>query len=296
MSTKVKKFVKIRSVRFCLGCLFAAAAFAISVLAYDKAKAGLFFAVLFLLAGAVKIPDTLISRRGLTVLYTIWLVLTAFATLFFSQFCLNEALPDRGFFVTLLGTLLILCLYLIPFVFTLKIRVCVTVVSAILILFTCLNYFVFLFRGSEIAPADLLSVTAAGNVAAEYSFRIPAAMFYALILSVIYYSASFALPAYVIDKKKKTRIVGSLIALVFAVAVWIGGLGVQPLHWRQTWSANNGYLLNFTVLFRESFPQKPSRYSPEIVRAIAEQYETERIKDYAHMPDIIVIMDESLPI
>ena len=69
MSTKVKQIVKTRSVRFCLGCLFAAAAFAISVLAYDKAKAGLFFAVLFLLAGAVKIPDTLIPKRGLTVLY-----------------------------------------------------------------------------------------------------------------------------------------------------------------------------------------------------------------------------------
>ena len=198
MRTKIKQIVKIRSARFCLGCLFAAAAFAVSLLVYGKAKAGLFFAVLFLLAGAVKLPDSLISRRGLSVLYSVWLVFTAFVTLFFSQFCLNEVLPENGLLATSLGTLLILCLYLIPIVLTLKIRICATLVSAVLILFACLNYFVFLFRGSEIAPADLLSVTAAGNVAAEYSFRVPSAMFYSLTLSAVYFFASFALPPYVV--------------------------------------------------------------------------------------------------
>lgn len=292
MSTKVKKFVKIRSVRFCLGCLFAAAAFAISVLAYDKAKAGLFFAVLFLLTGAVKIPDALIPRRGLTVLYAIWLILTAFVTLFFSQFCLNEALPENGFFVTVLGVALFLFLFLLPFVFTLKIRISAIVVSAILILFTCLNYFVFLFRGSEIAPADLLSVVAAGNVAAEYSFRVPAAMFYALTLSAIYFFASFSLPTYVVDKRNRTRVFSSFIALVCAAAVWAGGLRIHTPHWLQTGSVMNGFLLNFTLLFRESFPQKARNYNSHEVLKIADKYGSSKEGD-KRGPDLIVIMDES---
>ncbi len=292
MKSKVKQIVIIHPARFILACLFAAAALAISALAYGKPKVGLFFAALFLLTGAIKIPDTMFSQRGLTVLYTVWLVLTAFATLFFSQFCLNEVLPENGFFVTLLGILLILSLLLLTGVFTLKIRFTAIFVSAILIFFTCLNYFVFLFRGSEIAPADILSVVAAGNVAAEYSFRVPAAMFYALTLSAVYYFASYSLPSYVVNKRKKMRVAGTLIALLCAAAVWISGRNVQPLHFLQTGSVMNGYLLNFTLLFRESFPRKPSDYNSDEIVKIEDKFASMKEED-KQSPDLIVIMDES---
>ena len=119
MKTKPKQVVSVRSLRFVLGCVLAAAAFAISLSVYNSLKAALFFAVLFLVVGAVKIPDSLIDKRFLPVLYSGWLVLSAFVTLGLSQFCQNEVLPERGLFVTILGILLIIGLFLIPVVFTL---------------------------------------------------------------------------------------------------------------------------------------------------------------------------------
>lgn len=292
MKTKIKQIIHIRSARFCLGCLFAAAAFAISLLVYGKAKAGLFFAVLFLLAGAVKLPDNLISRRGLSVLYVVWLVFTAFVTLVLSQFCQNEALPVYGALPIALGILLIITLFLIPLLVFLHIRAASIIVSALLILFSCLNYFVYIFRGSAIAPADLLSVVAAGNVAAEYSFRIPSFMFYALVLSGIYYFFCGSLPHIKVEKRKKTRLCCASLALVCAFTVWLGGMKVEPLHWLNSGAVGNGFLLNFTVLFRESFPQKPDAYSADEAALIAKSCSAQE-KETSAMPDIIVVMDES---
>lgn len=292
MLTKTRKVIQIRSVRFLLGCLLAAAAFAVSMLVYGKLKAGLFFAVLFVFAGAVRIPDEAIPRRILAVLYAVWLVFTAFVTLGLSQFCLNEVLPENGLLVTVLGTLLILALFLIPVVFTLRIRISAVVVSAVLILFTCLNYFVYLFRGSEIAPADILSITTAGNVAAEYVFRVPSSMFYALALSVFYYFSSFALPRYIVEKRTGVRILCGVLAVIFAAVVWVCGLGIHPPHWLQTGSVMNGYLLNFTLLFRESFPKEPKDYSSDKAAEIALRF-NQAGEDSGSSPDIIVVMDES---
>lgn len=296
MRTKVKQIVTIRSARFCLGCLFAAAAFAISVLAYGKPKVGLFFAVLFILTGAVKFPEPMFSRRGLTVLYAVWLVLTAFATLFFSQFCLNEILPDQGYFVTFLGTLLILCLFLIAIVFTSKVRASATIVSAILILFSCLNYFVFLFRGSEIAPADILSITAAGDVAAQYSFVIPSVMFYGLCFSFLYYFASYTFPAYIILETKRTRLFSLLSIILCTLLILFGSSQIYTSSFMQEGSVRNGFILNFTLQLKNTFPSRPTSYSKEAVDQITRTFSgksTEKEADMHDGPDIIVVMNES---
>ena len=289
---KVRQIIHIRSLRFVLGCILAAAALAISLLVYGKAKAGLVFAVLFIMTGAVRIPEDMIPQRLLPILYTVWLVVTAFATLALSQFCLNEVLPENGLLPTVLGVALILALFLLPLVLTLKIRLTAIVVSSILIVFTCINYFVFLFRGSEIAPADILSITTAGNVAAEYSFRVPAAMFYALCLSAIYYFASFALPKYSPDKGKKPRLKAASALLVCVAAVVFGGLQINTKKWLQTGSVANGYLLNFAVLLRESFPTEPKEYSADSVDAVSADFPRDS-EETNRLPDIIVIMDES---
>lgn len=292
MKSTLKQIVRIRSLRFGVGCLFAITSFTVSLYCYDNLKAGVLFAVLFILTGAILIQGELIPPHILSIIYIGWFILTAFATLVLSQFCLNEVLPKKGIFVTFLGFLLILTLCAIPAVLSLRIRISTIAVSGFLIVFTCVNYFVFLFRGSEIAPADILSITTAGNVAAKYSFRVPAAMFYALMLSAIYFFASFALPALYICRKRYVRIFGILSIILGLFFVWVGGLTVQPLHFLQSGSVVNGYLLNFTLLLRESFPTEPKGYSPEIVDAISEHLAASGNQE-EHKPDIIVVMDES---
>lgn len=292
MKTKAKQVVSVRSPRFALGCGLAVAAFAVSLWVYDNLKAALFFAGMFIIVGAVKIPDSRIEKRFLPVLYSGWLVLSAFVTLGLSQFCQNEVLPVYGVFPTILGALLIALLFLVVFAISLHIRSAVIITSTLLIAFSCLNYFVYVFRGSAIAPADLLSITTAGNVATVYLFRIPPFMFYTLVLSGVYYFACFSLPRYKTFNYQKTRIYCSLTIAILTAVIWIGGAKIEPLHWLNSGAVGNGFLLNFTVLFRESFPQKPIDYNPTEVDSFAEKYSSQE-KSNLDAPDIIVVMDES---
>lgn len=207
MRPSIKKLVNVHSSRFVIGTLLSIIVFGLCLFVYGNLKVGLFFAALFIFIGAVKITETVIPQRYLSVLYVVWLIATAFVTLFLSQLCLNEVLPEKGLFVISLGILLITALFLILTLITLRVRISTIIVSAILIIFTCLNYFVFVFRGSEIAPADVLSIWTAGNVASEYSFDLPAPMFYALSLAMIYFFASYAMPSYHIERRKKARVI-----------------------------------------------------------------------------------------
>ena len=292
MKPWVKQIVTIRSTRFYLGCFFATAAFALSLQFYDKPKAGLLFALMFVLTGAVTIPDNAIPQRYLSVVYVLWLVFTAFVTLALSQFCMNEGLPVYGLLPTVLGIVLIAGLFLISISVFIRIRVSTIIVASALLLFSCVNYFVCAFRGSALAPADILSIATAGNVAAEYSFRVPSPMFYAAILGVAYFFASYSLPPVRVIKRRKTRVCCLVAAAVCAALVWMGGMKITPLHWLNTGTVGNGFLLNFTVLFRETFPQKPRNYSPDEVTVIANGYNT-RKEIHENTPDILVIMDES---
>ncbi len=293
----LKQTIKLRSWRFLLGCVLAAASFAMSVLFYHKLNAGVLFAALFVLAGAVRIPGAATTKgrspnkERLPYVYAGWLFLLAFATLFLSQLCQNEGLPTQGLLETVLGTLLILALYLMVAGITLKPR-SVFFVYGVLLLFSCANHFVFQFRGSEIAPADLLSITTAGNVAAEYSYRIPSPMFYALVFGAVILFASFSLPPLTISRRKTGRICCLGAGLFCAAVVWIGGSAVTPLRWMNGGTVNNGFILNHVLLLKDSFPKKPKEYSPKAVDEVAQQYTSQQGKSGAKR-DIIVIMEES---
>ena len=292
MKISLKQWIHIRSKRFAFGGICAIVAFGFSWFFYERPMAGLFFATLFILAGVFAIPKEAVPHSFLRFLYTIWVIITAFVVLALSQLCLNEALPDGGTYVIVGGVLLILLLVLLPFIITLRIRGTALLVSITLIVFTCFNYFVFCFRGSEIAPADILSITTAGNVASEYSFAVPSPMFYAVTLAAIYFFFSFALPGLTVEKKKKTRLLCCFIAIACGVFVWVGGLNTKPLHWLQTGSVQNGYLLNFTLQLRDSFVRKPAGYDSKKVETIANTIGKDKTVRESQ-PDIIIIMDES---
>lgn len=233
----------------------------------------------------------------LPILYALLLVISSFVTLALSQFCLNEVMPEKGVPVIVLGMILILSLYAFMTAMTLRIRLAVVAVSALLIVFSCLDHFVFLFRGNEIAPSDILSITTAGNVAAEYDFNIPATMFYALTLCVAYFVACFSLPGFKIttgrsDRIRK-RIFCAAASILCAVIVWVGGLLIKPLHWLQTGSVRNGFLINFTILIRESIPRKPDNYTYTDIDNISLRFSSNQATATTNKPDIIVVMDES---
>ena len=186
--------VVFRPKKLLAGGFLAITAFAICIVAYNNFKAGALFAAAFLLSSVTNIQSK--SRpRGMWLLYGAWLFVTAFITLALSQLCLNESFPESGVLATVLGIFLIMAIFLLVFTITLRIRLSIVITASILLIFSCFNHFVYQFRGSEIVPADILSIATAGNVASNYNIRIPASMAYALIIIMIYYCFSAALPA-----------------------------------------------------------------------------------------------------
>ena len=288
----LRKIINTHSIRFLAGVILAAIFLFISVYHYHNLKAAVFFFCLFIGSGLINIQESVFSKKVLSCLYALWLVFSAVATLFFTQFVLNELFPEKGIIQTVLGVLLILAIYLLGLAVTNKIRVTTTVISAAMMIFACLNYFVYLFRGSEIAPADILSIGTAGNVVAQYSFTVPRSMFYSIGLFIAYYFISFGFPEYIPDNNTRLRIRSICASAACAVLLVLGSRCVAPHHFRQSGSAGNGCLLNFVLLFKQTFVAKPEGYAPEKVDKISEMYQSQAIES-KNLPDIIVVMDES---
>lgn len=78
MKPTLKQIVRIRSLRFGAGCLFAIISLAASLYCYDNLKAGVLFAALFTLTGAILIQKDLIPPQILCIIYIGWFILTAF--------------------------------------------------------------------------------------------------------------------------------------------------------------------------------------------------------------------------
>ena len=288
-------FFALRSGRFFAGIAFAAISFALCWSLLGKVKAGAFFAALFVLAGAVWIRDGAIRGKWLDLLYAAWLLLAAFATGFISQTILSLSFLTTGAVRVLLTMCIALILFLAGYVITLRPVLSVSLVMAVLAVFSFVNRCVFAFRGSEIQPCDLLSIRTAGNVAAEYQITVQNTALYGFILTVLFIFASLALPHRETASRSKARILSACAALVLGAVFVPAGRTVQPLHYLQGGSYVNGFLLNFTLQFRETFVSTPAGYSAETVQSLGAQYRNDgRIADaVTDKPDIIVIMDES---
>ncbi len=291
MFKTIKQCIKLNSERFYIGLIIAFITFVLSLFIYKNIKAGLFFLFSFIVVGMIKLPDDIVSPRVLKTIYIVWVLVTAVVVLFLSQLCMNEVFPENTM-ATVLSVVLILFLYIISFLIFLRIRGVTIIISSVIIVFSCANYYVYLFRGSEIIPADILSIATAGNVAAEYSFRIPVFMYYSLVLFVLYCFTSYVFPKMEVIKRGITRVISGIIAIISVSLVCIGSYSIKPLHWLQTGSTSNGFLFNFTIMLKDSFPRKPENYNVDLVNKIGELYSSEKYENEKN-PDIIVIMDES---
>ena len=230
------------------------------------------------------------------ILTILWGVAGLFATVFTSQLLLNESTFSLGLQRILLN--MAICGVVMGFIYvaTARLRLSVIVGMFALLLFTASNYFVFKFRGSELCPADFLSIGTAAAVADRYTFSVDAPFVYAVILAMLFACAVFCVkesPESKIQKGRR-RVICAAVVSVLLLTVAFGIENIVANHFLQTGSVRNGYLLNFVLEIEESIIKKPSGYSNDAILQMEENSDTgSNNAEGADQPIIIVIMNES---
>ena len=194
-------FFKIKTPRFIIGIAFALTAAVITCVLTNNVKASLLFAALFVGSGCISIENTVLSSKIKLSLYSVWFIITAFVTCFLSELVLNEQIISLGLFRIVLGMIICLILFLFLYAITLHPVISVSIALIFLVFGTIVNYYVYRFRGSELQPADLLSITTAGDVAGAYKIVPTNTIIYALILAFLYLFLSFGLPSMAVKNK-----------------------------------------------------------------------------------------------
>ncbi len=260
---------------------------------YGSLKAGIVFAFLFCVIGFVQPKKGDIDKGSTKVLYVSALYLfSAFIIVFICQLILNESTFDLGglrIFLNGCISLIICLLFSIP---SLSFRGAIFLASGIIALFSTVNNYVFLFRGSEISPSDILSIGTAANVAAEYKVSPNGPIVYAWLFLVVYWCFLFSLPKIIIKNRIAARLKAAIVILICAVSIAIGSKSIQILHFMQTGSVENGYILNFVLQIQETVVSAPEGYNAENISE-KELIYVEGIEKEKELPDIFIVMDES---
>lgn len=289
----MKNYFKVRAPRVLIGVVFATVAFIVTYRFSGNLKPCIVFATLFVLFGTINVDECTWGYRTKVIIYLVWFCVSAFVTCFLSELVLNEQLFSIGAFRILLSMLICLIVYLFLDTITLHPVFSVSISAIVLILGTAVNFYVYHFRGSEVQPADLLSITTAGDVAGEYKIVLTPTIIYAFVLIAGYIFLSFALPKIEAKYKGRQRITLLVTDIALIVLFLVLSRNIPFYHYLNIGSKTNGYILNFTLQLKETFVKKPDPYAVETIDDLSRQYVTSETKGPGDYPDIIVIMDES---
>ena len=151
------------------------------------AGASLKATIVLVLAIAALAPIHVVCAHKLSVwLEWLWCLCTVPVVLFATQLLLNQRTLDIGIPKLLLGCLAVGVLIGFLYILFRRIKPAAICSVILLMLLTTVNYFVYLFRGSEFAPYDFLAFGTAADVAAQYQYQIDAPFAYAWCVAVFW--------------------------------------------------------------------------------------------------------------
>ncbi len=180
----------------------------------------------------------------------------------------------------------------------------VEIFLAICLLLGLADYFLVIFKGSPLTPADLLAVSTAAEVSSGYDFILSDAPVWAIAIFVAYFIVLILMPKVRITKWRV--IICTAIAVVLAVCfgIYVSNVNIEKAFdhnidiWDLTTSyENDGTAYCFLVLFQDTFPGPPSGYSDQaaeelLAQASDQQDETSPITDTGDLA-VIVVMNET---
>ena len=166
--------------------------------------------------------------------------------------------------------------------------------AVLLTIFMTANYFIYTFRGKELCALDFLSLATAANVASQYKFVITDTVAEVWTMLALYIFLAFSLPKSPDCPRLRSRFLALTLAVVMSCCVIVNAARVTIMTWGDQGSAYNGYFLNFYLGVRDSFIAPPDGYSKEMIAELEKEYGTEAATPTGELPNVIVIMNESL--
>lgn len=273
-----------------VGAVLAAVALLVCGIWYSWTD-GVIFAAMFLIAGFLsfrpKHPAVGFLMNGFWGIVCIFLS-CVLPTMMVSE----ESYLNIGYFRILMNFLCAAAFFGIFLTVTGKIKVSIVTASALLLILSTANGFVFQFRGNILQPLDILSAGTAMNVVGQYVFAIKQGMAYSWILWAWMIFCLWSMPAETTLIPKGWFRAAAAAATALCVAVFLYGTrNINMNTWSNQGVTTNGYFLNFAVGLRDSYVGQPEGYSLE---ALEEAYAEESTGGAREdLPNIIVIMNES---
>lgn len=221
------------------------------------------------------------------------LLATGFAGVFMLHIAINgHPLRPGAFLYNMLLSLMVLMIILAIIG---NIKVASGIWITICWLFGLVDSLVYEFRGSQIVLNDFLSIDTALSVAGNYRIEISTQIMISIIMyiaiMIILVRAPF--PRCVWPRKLWGR------GLSLALAVGLAVLPVSHLdrYRPYTWANNGakipGILYEFALELKAMNVTPPEGYSPENVRAIADEYTAEKDSGERSRPHVIAVMIEA---
>lgn len=220
-------------------------------------------------------------------------IFSTIATVYLTQLLLNESMIALGVEKIILGALICGIFILLIYCITLNCRIAIVCSMFFSMVWTSANYFVYMFRGSEFIPADIFSLKTALNVVEEYKFEVNNPFLYAWILFLVFVFGYFGITNFKSENIIKDRFFVSGLLLMIIFIVGFTSRYLTPLHFLQSGSVENGYMLNFVLQLRETFVKRPSNYDVRNINDIAFKLNKVNNVRKTEYPDIFIIMDES---
>lgn len=286
------KHIQFNTLRWETGAILAAVALGL-LLSQKLWLASAVLPPMFLIAGCLKIN----TRRPATAFVTnaLWAFLCILLSCLYPSWLMNYRFFAVGYVRIILNFVCAAAVYGVMLVITGRIRSASHIASCALMILCIVNCFVFQFRGTEMQPVDFLIAGTALNVAMRYHFTVPQEMLFCIILWVWSLFAFGMIPQEPVLKSRKwLRLVAAAATVCCVILFFWKGADVRPNIWSNQGTLQNGYLLNFCTGLRDCFVQEPEGYSEELIHQMEEEYSVQENRLPENLPDIIVIMDESL--
>lgn len=176
-----------------------------------------------------------------------------------------------------------------------RIRLSAALGTGALLLLSTASAFLFQFRGNLLKPVDFLAIRTAMNVAGQYSYAVPRQIALSWFVWLLAIFVLYRLPEETPPLRPLwIRLGAAGLTLLSAGVCLYGSRDIRPCNWSNEGATRNGYLLNFAVNLRDSFPGKPEGYSQSALNHLSEAYFSQEPESApAQLPHLLVIMNES---
>ena len=253
-----------------------------------------------LITYTVKIKNVIINKIWHYALFMLMPIVTMSMTE-----CLNNIfiynMTYLGFFANYVTLLLF---YFLFFATTGSFRVAILAVNPIFYGLALAHCYIVEFRGTPFIPMDFLSITTAAGVANTYSFKLMHTVLTGSLLFIFIMILGIKIntpKGNIVEKIISRTFTGTFFAIVVSLFYFtsiFANAGIKPDFWNQTRGYRNyGFAFNFVCNTKYLYMSVPNGYNPDDVGDFVDNTVSENDSNIVvteNAPNIICIMNESL--